>query len=64
MAPRTRLEAFKFGLYLVTPFSLYTFVAYYPEGLDYFVKKFGYVVYPPTGPEGIAHRSDKEASDS
>eukprot|EP00892_Ulva_mutabilis_P002344 jgi/Ulvmu1/1210/UM109_0008.1 len=38
-APRTRLEGFKFGLYVGVPISLYIFVAYFPEGLDYFVRK-------------------------
>lgn len=33
------LQAFRFGLYVTVPISLYVFVAYFPAGLDYFVNK-------------------------
>lgn len=33
------IQGFKFGLYVGVPVGLYIFVAYFPEGLDYFVRK-------------------------
>ena len=33
------MQAFKFSLYLAVPIGLYSFVAYYPAGLDYFINK-------------------------
>jgi hypothetical protein len=36
---RSRMQAFKAGVYLAVPIGLYCFVAYWPTGLDYFVNK-------------------------
>lgn len=41
------LQGFKFGLYVGVPISLYIFVAYFPEGLDFFVRKVNEAVIPP-----------------